>query len=150
MGELFLRKNGIIATLGIIFLVIALLGCISGAGVEEMNREYFQSTYGFDIATGTHNTPSTGTFSSTSIGTAGVEEMNRQYFKSTYGYELGDTTWSSFGAGTDWSNFGASVIPVQAANTIGMQETGIPLAGIALAILLVTAGLILPKTVKKT
>lgn len=34
---------------------------------------------------------------------------------------------------------------VEAAGTIGMQTTGIPLAGIALAILMVTAGLILPK-----
>jgi hypothetical protein len=142
---LFLKKRGIIASFGILFLVLAVLGCGYGVSVEEMNRQYFISAYGFDTSTGTQSTPSPGSFSSGSIGPAGVEEMNQEYFESRYGFEIGDTSWSHFGAGTDWSNFGASVIPVQAVNTIGMQETTIPLAGIALAILLVTAGLILPK-----
>jgi len=70
--------------------------------------------------------------------------MNQEYFKSRYGFEIDPNAFSTFGVGTDWSNFGASIMTAQAANTIGMQKTGIPLAGIALAILLVTAGLILP------
>jgi hypothetical protein len=142
---LFLKKKGIIPTLSIFFLVMSILGCIAGAGVEEMNRQYFISAYGFDTVTGTSSTPHTASFSRNSIGPAGVEEMNNEYFKSTYGYELGDTTWSHFGAGTDWTHFGASVIPVQAANTIGMKETGPPIAGIALAIFSILCGFYLPR-----
>ena len=140
-----MKKNGIITTLCIFFLFMSILGCIAGAGVEEMNRQYFISAYGFDTATGTTSTPNTGSFSTNSIGPAGVEEMNQEYFESAYGFETGDTCWSHFGAGTDWTHFGACVTPVEAKNTISMKETGLPLAGIALAILLVSAGLILPK-----
>jgi hypothetical protein len=142
---MFLKKKGIIASFSILFLVFAALGYGYGINVEEMNRQYFISAYGFDISTGAHSTPSSASFSQSSIGPAGVEEMNQEYFESKYGFEIGDTTWSHFGAGTNWSNFGASVIPAQATNTINMQKTGLPLAAIALAILLVTAGLILPK-----
>ena len=140
-----MQKKRIITTLSIFFLVMSILGCTAAAGVEEMNRQYFISVYGFDTATGTTTTPNSGSFSTSSIGPAGVEEMNQNYFESTYGFQIGKTSWSNFGAGTDWSHFGASVTSVEAANNISMKETGLPLVGIALAILLVTAGVILPK-----
>jgi hypothetical protein len=140
-----LKKKGIITILGILFFVIAGSGFGYGINVEDMNRQYFNSAYGFDIATGTHSIPSTARFSTGSIGNAGVEKMNQEYFESRYGFEIDPNAFSTFGAGTDWSHFGASIITAQSANTISMQKTATPLAGIALAILIVTAGLILPK-----
>ena len=128
-----MKKKVIITILGILFLVIAGSGCGYGMNVEEMNSQYFKSTYGFD----------TGDTSWSGFG-AGTDWSGFGAGTDWSGFGAG-TDWSGFGAGTDWSHFGASVIPVQAINNIGMQETGIMLAGLFLAILLVTAGLILPK-----
>lgn len=110
------KKIRILKFTGIIFLVIAGLNCGFALNVDEMNNEYFQSTYGFQIG------------------------------DTCWSHFGAGTQWSNFGAGTQWSNFGACVTNNKTTTTaVGMQKTGIPFAAIALALLLFTVGLILPR-----
>lgn len=128
------KKIRILKFTGIIFLVIAGLNCGFALNVDEMNNEYFQSTYGFQIGDTCWSHFGAGTQWS-NFG-AGTQWSN---------FGAG-TQWSNFGAGTQWSNFGACVTNNKTTTTaVGMQKTGIPFAAIALALLLFTVGLILPR-----
>lgn len=106
---------GIFTISGILFIAFAGLTCGYAVDVEQMNNEYFQSTYGFQ----------TGDTCWSHFGAG--------------------TQWSNFGAGTQWSNFGACVTPKTTTTTVGMQKTGITSGAIALALLFFTVGLILPR-----